>query len=65
MSRGGICAASSNPFLGSSKPIAVKVLKDLRFAFPTYLLVGSCFRPNDMLTLAGLDLTFALVSSFV
>jgi hypothetical protein len=27
--------------------------------------VGLCFRPNDVLVFAGLDLTFALVSSFV
>jgi hypothetical protein len=52
-------------FFGIKQAIAAKVLKDLRFAFPTYLLVGLCFRPNDVLVFAGLDLTFALVSSFV
>jgi hypothetical protein len=61
----GASARHPRTSLGSRKPIAVKVLKDLRFAFPTYLLVGLCFRPNDVLMLAGLDLTFALVSSFV
>jgi hypothetical protein len=41
---------------GSERPVV---------RLPTYLSVGLCFRPNDVLMSAGLDLTFALVSSFV